>query len=309
MFVINRNPNGPALGLKRVMEFGFGYANSLDSGGYGKVLVQKGRNGRKIAIKVDNQSIIEDGHGNKFIEREAKALLDFEHPNIIACLGWGKYYRNRRLSDEQRLFLALEFINGCKWPDKYVESSDDKISAALFILEKIGEALAYIHDKGWVHAEVSNRNIICRGRIIKLLDFAWARKEGEWIPIENEHFVCGIPAYWSLSRFNQNPPVRTDDLHALGILACELLVGKVRQIRTDNLIKGIYDCLQHEEIFDNAQRETEEKIAASGLPEPIKDLLRGMIGAGGKAQFKDCHEMLRTIRNIRQEMPTLRPLP
>ena len=307
MLVINRNPNKPVIGLRRVMEFGFSYSNHfVDRGGYGHVLVQKGRNGRRIAIKVDNEGTYESEYGNIFIGREAKALLRFDHPNIIACLGWGKYYRNRRISDEQRLFLALEFIGKRKSANEYVEGSNDKISTAIYLLEKIAGALAYIHDLGWDHADLSIQNIIGKGRIIKLIDFAWARKEGERIYPEKGNWVCGVPAYWSLSRLKKNPPTRADDIHALGILACELLIGKVIQIRTDNLIRRINEGLSDEETFENAQRETEEKIKASGLPEPIKDLLRGMIGAGGRKQFTDCHEMLGSIENIRREMLSLR---
>jgi hypothetical protein len=97
----------------------------------------------------------------------------------------------------------------------------------------------------------------------------------------------------------KNPPTRADDIHALGIVFCELLLRTIITIRMDNFVWMVEKFLNKEEAFKNAQRETEEEIDGSEVPESIKELMRRMIGVGGREQFVSCRQILNALINLR----------
>lgn len=294
MYIVNRSTASPVLGIKRVKGFKFSYANEIGRGGWAKVYTQSGRNGRKIAVKIDNERTAER-YNNMFIEREAKTLLRFNHPNIVLCLGYGsllsKYYHVYSFRVDTMSFAAFEYLENYEDAKAYVEkSSGNRLQAAMWIFRQVISAIEYIHSKGWVHADINEDNILTNGKNVKLIDFAVARPEGESIYPESEKWVAGTDVYKSLARLTKNLPTKADDIYALGIMLCDLLL--------ENIVVQRYECLVGLERtdavndgFNKAQQLIDQRIESSNLPGPIKELMRRLIGLGEGQPFKDCREI------------------
>ncbi|MFA4967849.1 MAG: protein kinase, partial [Candidatus Margulisiibacteriota bacterium] len=222
MKIINRDPANPVLGIRRVGGFNFG--QQVGAGGFSRVVEERARCGRPVAIKFDTAEIFFSRNANRFIDREAAVLSVLDHPNIIKYLGHGKFFPRRTKSGEQRpslakmipeasgSFLALEYLGDYRKANQFVEGAADRVGSVLFIIEKTALALAYLHNKGLVHADVKPANILANGANVKVIDFASARPEGQRIEPETEYWVMGTRGYLSLSRLKHNPPTKADDL-------------------------------------------------------------------------------------------------
>lgn len=290
MKIINRDPAHPVLGIRRVGGFNFG--QQVGAGGFSVVFKERARCGWPVAVKVDSVRLRAGEYKNRFIDREAAVLSELDHPNIIKCLGHGKCFPRRIKSSEQRSdlakvmsrdrrsFLALEYLGNYRKANEFVKGAADRVGSALFIIEKTALALAYLHDKGLIHADIKPDNIFVNGANVKVIDFASARPEGQRIEPETEYWVMGTRGYLSLSRLKHNPPTKADDLFALGMTAAELCLGDL--------------WMEHFHLAAVG-----DKINGSNLPEPVKELLFRMIGVAGWTQFANAQELLEFIGRVR----------
>ena len=293
------------MGFRRVREFNFSDTNEIGQGGYARVYAQSGRNGKKIAVKIDDPSIPDNEYINVFIKREANALLQFDHPNIIKSLGHGwcrPLDASGKPSDEDRMFLALENLMCFENAKIYVERSNDAVVAATYIVDNVASALAYIHDRGWVHADINGGNVLTDGNNVKLIDFAFARQESRLICFETFFWVAGTRAYMSLGRLLNNVPTKADDVYALGILLCDLLLGDIESQRFRRL-SDLQLTAAVRAGFNEAQKDIDQKIESSNLPGKVEELMRRLIGLGDGKPFANCHEIREFIRQI--ELPSI----
>jgi serine/threonine protein kinase len=291
----------PRLGVRRVKEFKFGEDNLIAASDYSHLYKQQGRCGLPMAVKVpsgshDQFAKSHKDHPDYFIEHEAKVLWGLDQPNIIKCLGNGLL--------GGRLFLALEYIEPHRSAYDHVRGSDDREKALLFMLEGAAAALSYLHGRGIVHADIDSTNLITDEKVVKLVDFATARPAGKRLHWERGTWVFGRPAYMSLSRLNNNPPTKADDLYALGITACSTLLDGIVRFR-DNCFaqkesRGI-SADRVRRMYDDTQRAFGYSIEFSPLSDPIKELLFRSIGVAGRAQFADAQEILEFIARIKRQ--------
>jgi len=102
---------------------------------------------REAALKIAAQRQETLTH---LLQREAQVLARFKHPNILAVYDAGEH--------DGRAFLVMELLAG-QTLDKVADGGVSP-AALLAIMAKVGEALAYLHERGVIHAEVKPINII-----------------------------------------------------------------------------------------------------------------------------------------------------
>ena len=128
---------------------------------------------RAVAIKLLAPGLGSSGARELFEERlrrEARALAQLAHPNVVAIYDVGKV--------GERLFIAMELLDGVTLADWLLERRErrdilDKLVAA-------GRGLAAAHAAGIVHRDVKPQNIMLGkdGRV-RVVDFGLARATGE----------------------------------------------------------------------------------------------------------------------------------
>jgi hypothetical protein len=141
-------------------------------------------------------------------EREYYALTSLNHPNIVDVHEYG--------SDEDGPYYTLELLKGSDvsnpaplpWPE------------VCRILRDIASALALIHARGYVHRDISARNVwrTTEGRL-KLIDF------GTLAPFGKRADVSGTPPFLAPEAVHGRELDQRTDLYSLGALGYWLLTG------------------------------------------------------------------------------------
>ncbi|EDM75050.1 serine/threonine kinase family protein [Plesiocystis pacifica SIR-1] len=128
---------------------------------------------RKLALKLLSPKRHADPGQSRHAEarmlREAQALAQLDHPNVIAVHDVG-------LVDEQ-VFIAMEFVEG-ETLRAWLERDARPWGAVLEALLQAGEGLAAAHAVGLIHRDFKPDNVMVGhdGRV-RVLDFGLARRE------------------------------------------------------------------------------------------------------------------------------------
>jgi serine/threonine protein kinase len=176
---------------------------------------------RAVAVKVIEERLRTSSTYTQRFEREAQAVANLKHPNIVTVFFFGKH--------ENLYYLVMEYIDGADLDAimRSYESNGELMPHAdvLRILEAIASALDYAHSHGVIHRDVKPSNIMLErdGRPV-LTDFGLALRVSEGTIGD----AFGSPHYISPEQArNSANAVPQSDLYSLGVVAYELLAGVV----------------------------------------------------------------------------------
>ena len=111
-------------------------------------------------------------------------------------------------------------------------------------MRQMAQALAAVHDRGVVHADVTPSNALVVGKDpihVKLLDFGLAAIAGETFDEDKSDFVLGTPAYISPEQLSGLPATDRSDQYGLGCVFFELLTGQPPYVHEN--VRDL--CLMH----------------------------------------------------------------
>jgi len=207
----------------------------LGQGGMGAVY--KGHDvalNRDVAIKVMHAHIAaQPGFRDRFLQ-EARAAAALEHPAIVRVHAFS---RNPEL-----LYIVMAFVEGQNLRDWQALLTQKGVllalPEALGIVESVADALAYAHRRGVYHRDIKPGNIILRpldaGQTSEIgipyqpvvTDFGLAKlSEGGVHSMTGT--AMGTPAYMAPEQCEGLSVDGRADIYALGIVAYELITGRV----------------------------------------------------------------------------------
>jgi serine/threonine protein kinase len=137
---------------------------------------------REVALKFLSPEDIGQGLSNvPRFKREARALANLDHPNVITLLGGGEALGGA--------YIVMELLRG-KTLREWLAARPVS-SRALEVMRQAGEGLAAAHDAGMVHRDFKPDNVMIEpdGRVC-VLDFGLA-KGGAATASEHKPFVDG----------------------------------------------------------------------------------------------------------------------
>lgn len=205
---------------------------------------------------------------------EARAAARVVHPNVVAV---------HAIGDDQGLpFIEMEWIDGPSLRQVLRAGRVPPAQAALW-LAQVAAALDAAHRQGVVHCDVKPENVLLRTtsdghQIAKLADFGLARsgRDGQSSVLLSH----GTAAYLA-PELAASPPRPGADIFALGIMAWELLTGRLPQRDTwkeaPTLPAAALDPLAVEVIARALGDQPAARHATAG---ELADELLGALGLG-----------------------------
>jgi WD40 repeat protein/serine/threonine protein kinase len=202
----------------------------LGTGGMGVVyLAQQERPQRKVAIKIIRPGLASMTALRRF-ENEVAALGRLQHPNIAQIFEAGMAEFG---PDDRRPYFAMEFIKGRPLLQHAIATRLD-VRQRAELLAVICDAVHYAHQQGIVHRDLKPGNILVddSGQP-KILDFGVAcATDGDvqFTTLRTDvNQLMGTIAYMSPEQVGGVAGTidRRADVYALGVLAYELLTGRL----------------------------------------------------------------------------------
>lgn len=201
----------------------------LGEGGMGAVyLAEQDSIDQKIALKVLHAESAESDEIVQRFHREAKVISLLTHPNIVRVFIFGR-------TDDDLLFLAMEFVEGVELRDKLDGTPVDELMA-IKVMKQVCSAVAAAHDQDIIHRDLKPENILLtthRGEdnYVKILDFGIAKlkhPDGQQGPqLTQAGIVYGTPEYLSPEQAQADDLDHRTDIYALGCILFEMLTGRV----------------------------------------------------------------------------------
>ncbi|MBD1938591.1 serine/threonine-protein kinase [Microcoleus sp. FACHB-68] len=168
-------------------------ADIIGSGGFGITYRAKEQPaGRILALKTLNHLTQQKGNFAKLQEdfvNEALCLAKCSHPHIAQVY--------RVFQEDELWCMAMEYIDGINLHEYQEDKGILPQHEALRIIRQMGEALTFVHERGFLHRDVKPANILLRRQNLDavLIDFGLAREftEGQIRIHTNSRTECFAP--------------------------------------------------------------------------------------------------------------------
>ena len=235
----------------------------LGRGGMGSIF--RGRQmalDRQVAIKVLRADVEHDAVHVERLIREAQALSQIRHPNVVEVIDFGKL-------DDGSPYIVMEYLDGKDLNAVLQEDGRMSWSRARGILLQVLAGLRAAHRKGVLHRDVKPGNCFLvqepdaePGDYVKLVDFGIAKfvtpeHTNEQRRLTQAAYIVGTARYLAPEVYDGAEASVQSDIYAVGVLAYKLLTGQAPFIGRD-----AYDVLL---------------AARNDPPRPMRQLVPGIM--------------------------------
>lgn len=181
---------------------------------------------RRVAIKALRGTLATPGMLRRF-RNEVELLARLHHPGIAQIFEAG--FADEHSPDQA--FFVMELVEGQPLT-RYATGHSLVPRERLALMLKICEAVEHAHQRGVIHRDLKPGNIlVTAGGQPKVLDFGVARTvdhDADATMATRAGQIIGTPSYMSPEQIQGDPGLDTrTDVYALGVIAYELLTGKL----------------------------------------------------------------------------------
>lgn len=207
---------------------GYEMVKVLGRGGMGCVMLARDqRSGRAVAIKtLLPEHAVTDKAMKRFM-REIDVAAALKHQNIVEFLDRG--------TNNGVVYLVTEFVDG-QDAAKLAASRGGRLPypETISIICQSLEALSYAHNKGYIHRDIKDQNILVNGTwpnlVAKLTDFGLAKSftQSGMSGVTMAGEMAGTLAYMPPEQLRNFRDVRPQsDIYAVGMTAYSLIAGAI----------------------------------------------------------------------------------
>jgi serine/threonine-protein kinase len=183
---------------------------------------------RKVALKVLHAHFLDDPEYVERFRREARAVAQLSHPNIVTVIDRG--------SSDGHQFIVFEYVDGENLKQLLERTGPLPVERVIELGIEIADALAFAHAHDLVHRDVKPQNVLIDATgSAKVTDFGIARSLDVDRGVTQTGTVMGTSNYLSPEQAAGSPVTPASDIYSLGVVLYELLAGEV-PFRGDNLV-------------------------------------------------------------------------
>jgi serine/threonine protein kinase len=174
---------------------------------------------RTVALKILHEQFTrDDGYVERF-RREARAVAQLAHPNIVTVIDRGE--------QDGRQFIVFEYVDGMNLKELMTQEGPVSPREAIELALQVARGLSFAHDNGLVHRDVKPQNVLldADGRA-KVTDFGIAHAvDVDGMTITGT--IMGTSNYIAPEQARGQPVDEQTDVYSLGCVLYELLTGEV----------------------------------------------------------------------------------
>jgi serine/threonine protein kinase len=175
---------------------------------------------RNVALKILHPHYGDDAEYVERFRREARAVAQLSHPNIVTVIDRGE--------DDDRQYIVFEYVDGESLKQLVDRTGPLPARRAVELALQVAEALAFAHHSGLVHRDVKPQNVlVTEDGEAKVTDFGIARSLDVEHGVTQTGTVLGTSNYISPEQARGQTVTPATDVYSLGVVLFELLTGDV----------------------------------------------------------------------------------
>jgi serine/threonine protein kinase len=271
----------------------------IGTGGMGEVyLATDVTAGRKAALKLLPVRFTGDAQRLKRFQREARAVVGLNHPNILTVYEIGE--------DHSVHYIASELIEGETLRQR-LDRGQMQLSEAVDVAIQVAGALAAAHDAGVVHRDVKPENIMLRrDGYVKVLDFGIAKLAesafaeatgdgaGSMALVEtNLGSLLGTVRYMSPEQACGAPVDERTDIWSLGVVLYEMITGQA-PFTGDTPGEVMSSILEKEP--------PPLRGYVRDAPTELRQIIGKTLHKDREGRYQSAHELLDALKNFRRKL-------
>ena len=199
------------------------------------------RLGRTVAIKIMHTQLAQGPHRDQFVERfhrEARSAAAIANPHIVQVYDTGEF--------DGLDYLIMEYVHGVNLRYEMNQQGTFSVRETLRIIGETLDGLASAHRAGVVHRDIKPENILLNDRgHVQITDFGLAKTVSQ-ATLSSTGILLGTAAYLAPEMIEENQATPQGDLYSVGIMAWEMLAGKV-PFTSDNPVTLVFKHV-HEDV-------------------------------------------------------------
>ena len=174
---------------------------------------------REVAVKVLRGDLNEDPVNLQRFQREASAITNLSHPNIVEVYDVGE--------DNHRSYFVMEYVPGKTLKQLTKQRGAVNPTEAVNIMKQLVSATAHAHHNGIIHRDIKSQNVLIKDDgTVKLSDFGIAATSDSQ-QLTQTDTVMGSVHYLAPELARGEAATVQSDIYSLGIVFYEMLTGDV----------------------------------------------------------------------------------
>ena len=255
----------------------------IGRGGFGAVYRARRTDGSVVAVKVMLSRVDADDEAIEKFKREIAVTAKLQHPKIVRVLESG--------ASGAVFYFVMEFCDGgSAWDLMLKNKGRLSLAQARPIILGALEALAFAHDKGFVHRDLKPQNILLSRGEVRLSDFGLAKsfQQAGLSGMSMTGGYAGTPVFMpreQITNFKYVKPV--SDVWSMGATIYNMLTGAYPYPFSKD--RDPIDVILNDDIVPIGQRD-------KALSKNLCAVLDQALEKKAKAHYQTAAEMLAAMK-------------